>query len=222
MANVLFVIAAMIGLYAYSNCRNRPIAAAAKERKKQSLQIISLEDYNDSCKDEPPFLTPFDMEVIDTFKTHYNRPIDLLKIAFPALLSLALCPFTLYLYTPLTTFIWPKDEYASPPDINDAIACFLAPAGLVYATSFGFAFQQALSKQSHIMDKVTKEISMIDQIATFCTRINLPKQRQRRQVYRYIKAEIIFMVLQILDRRPDSFEEKPDVNIKSRYFYFYI
>lgn len=207
----------MVCLYAISNCRPRPVAAVRK--KKDSLRIISLEDY-DHCKEALPFLTPFDMEVIDTFKNHYNRPMDLLKIAFPALLSLGLCPFTLYLYTPLTTFIWPKDEYSTPPDINDAIACFLAPAGLVYATSFGFAFQQALSKQSHIMDKVTKEISMIDQIATFCTRIKLPTQDLRRRIYRYIKAEIIFMVLQILDRRPDSFDEKPEVNVKSKILCF--
>jgi hypothetical protein len=63
------------------------------------------------------------------------------------------------MYTPFTTFIWPKETFPIAPDINDAIACFLAPAGLVYATSFGFAFQQALSKQTHIIEKVTKDKS---------------------------------------------------------------
>lgn len=207
----------MIGLYAYSNCRKHAVGIAKKRKMESEINIIDLEEYNDLSKEEPPFLSPFDNEVIEAFQTHRNRPLDLLKIAFPALLSLALCPFTLYLYSPLTTFIWPKAEFPNAPDINDAIACFLAPAGLVYATSFGFAFQQALSKQTHIMDKVTKEISMIDQIATFCTRINLPKPSMRRSVYRCVKSEIIFMILQILDRRPDSFQQKPDENVKSKF-----
>lgn len=207
----------MVGLYAYSNCGRRPEPIATKQRKQSELNVICLEEYDDLFKeDEQPFLSQFDNEVIACFQMHRNRPLDLLKISFPALLSLALCPVTLYMYTPFTTFIWPKETFPIAPDINDAIACFLAPAGLVYATSFGFAFQQALSKQTHIIEKVTKEISMIDQIATFCTRISLPSQRLRRKVYRYIKAEVIFMMLQILNRTPDSFQEQPEENVKSK------
>ncbi|XP_046350650.2 calphotin-like [Haliotis rufescens] len=182
-------------------------------------KIISMENNNQEklVKDaDDEFLTPFDIEVIGSLRTSHNRPLELIRIALPAVLSLALCPLTLYLYEPFTLFLWPKDQYATPPDINDAIACFLAPAGLVYATSFGFAFQSALNKQHEILTKMTEEMSMIDHIATFTTKIRLPNKKLRLDIYRAIKAEAIFMVLQLLDRDPSSYVNKPkeDVRVK--------
>ena len=40
------------------------------------------------------------------------------------------------------------------PDINTAVTCFLAPAGLIYALSFGFTFQQVLEKHKRVLNKV--------------------------------------------------------------------
>ena len=87
------------------------------------------------------FFTEFDMEVLQSLRNCYNQPKELVHIALPALVSLILCPLTLYMYEPFRKIMWP-DIYPVMPNINDAIACYLAPAGLVYATSFGFAFQQ--------------------------------------------------------------------------------
>ncbi|XP_046572248.1 LOW QUALITY PROTEIN: cell wall protein DAN4-like [Haliotis rubra] len=180
-------------------------------------KIISTENNNKEklVKDaDDEFLTPFDIEVIDSLRTSHNRPQELIRIALPAVLSLALCPLTLYLYEPFTLFLWPKDQYATPPDINDAIACFLAPAGLVYATSFGFAFQSALNKQHEILTKMTGEMSMIDHIATFTTKIRLPNKKLRLDIYRAIKAEAIFMILQLLDRDESSYVNRPKEDVK--------
>nr|XP_011412870.2 titin homolog [Crassostrea gigas] len=195
------------------NFKRRP---TCKEEKTSST--VKLFDIDNEPSPEytefDNFYSAFDKEVIESLSTAHNRPLDLFIIALPAITSLALCPLTLYLYVPLVNFLWPPEEFAAAPDINDAVACFLAPAGLVYATSFGFAFQQALSKQHHILEKVTSEISMVDQIATFSTKMTLSCSSIRRHIYKAVKAEAIFMILQLLDREPSSYKNKPTEDIK--------
>ena len=198
-------------------CKNKKRILKENKVSQSKLKIINVESCSSDSgidDDEDEFITAFDREVLDSLLSSYNRPAELFRIALPAMLSLALCPLTLYMYVPFTTFIWPPEEYPVAPNINDAIACFLAPAGLVYATSFGFAFQQALSKQHHILTKVTGEISMVDQIATFATRLTFKLPLIRREIYKAVKAEAIFMVLQILNREPNSYVNKPDEDVK--------
>lgn len=56
------------------------------------------------------------------------------------------------LYNPLAKCLWPGQ---SRPDINTAVTCFLAPAGFIYALSFGFTFQQAFEKHRGVLQKVS-------------------------------------------------------------------
>ena len=163
------------------------------------------------------FFSAFDVEVAQCLGMHVNSAGELLRIATPALLSLALCPATLYLYEPLATVFWPPSKgFSSPPDINEAIACFLAPAGLVYATSFGFAFQQALSKQIEIMGKVAHEMGLLDQIVTLTSKLTFPDHRQRMDVYRAVKAEAIYMILQLEQKQPHDHVNVPDDDVKGQ------
>ncbi|XP_076444357.1 uncharacterized protein LOC143282555 [Babylonia areolata] len=160
---------------------------------------------------EETFFTEFDLDVLQSLRTCYNQPKELIRIAIPAVLSLALCPLTLYMFDPFRKLVWP--EYADRPDINDAIACYLSPAGLVYATSFGFAFQQVLNKQHEILTKMTEEISMLDQIITFAIKLHV-QLGTKLKILRAVKAECIFMALQVLDRDIVSYRHKPDDDIK--------
>ena len=57
------------------------------------------------------------------------------------------------LYSPMASCLWPGQ---ARPDINTAVTCFLAPAGLIYALSFGFTFQQVLDKHRGVLAKVNK------------------------------------------------------------------
>lgn len=175
---------------------------------------LIAQDNTKELPEQPPFLTATDIEIVASLKTFYNKPKELLRIATPALISLALCPITIYLYEPLVEALWPTTTF---PDINDAIACFLSPAGLVYATSFGFAFQQALSKQHEVLVHVTEELSKIDQIATLTSKISLPTLEDRLEIYRAIKAEIVFMILQIEQRDLCDLKFPPKENIKGDY-----
>lgn len=172
------------------------------------------ENATDDIDDE--FMSAFDKEVVQSMRSFTNRPSELIRVSSPALLSLALCPATLYLYQPLVTLFWPPDDFVAPPNINEAIACFLAPAGLVYATSFGFAFQQALHKQGEILQKVSYELGLLDQIVTLTSKLALPSLVHRMAIYRAVKAEAIFMALQIVKRDPDQFRNTPRENVKSK------
>ena len=167
--------------------------------------------------EKQPFFSEFDKEVARSLGKHLNSTRELLRIASPALLSLALCPATLYMYEPLVDVFWPaSDGFDSQPDINEAIACFLAPAGLVYATSFGFAFQQALSKQIEVMTRVAHEIGLLDQIATLTSKLDMANWRQRSEIYRAVKAEAIFMILQLERKQPKDFVNVPLEDVKSK------
>ena len=136
---------------------------------------------------EEPFLSEFDKEAMDSLTAYNGRTRLVIKVAMPALLSLALCPATLYLYQPFVSTFWPANLFDVPPDVNEAIACFLAPAGLVYATSFAFAFEQALGKQREIMAKIGHELGLLDQIVTMTSKLTLPSNKDRMQIYRFAK-----------------------------------
>ena len=87
---------------------------------------------------------------------YYNQPKQLLFICVPALISLMFTALIMFLFEPLVGCLWPNNSGQRPASINAAITCFLSPAGLVYALSFGFTFQQALEKNSSTLRKVNK------------------------------------------------------------------
>ena len=55
---------------------------------------------------------------MQTMKRHSNRPMSLIVINIPAVLSLALCPFLLLLSGPIQASFWPQGM----PNINDAVS----------------------------------------------------------------------------------------------------
>ena len=96
------------------------------------------------------FLNAYDLEVLRSLPKSIHSAKELFRISFPCLLSLALCPMTLYMYQPLVDTFWFNldPDLLVLPNVNEAILCFLMPAGVVYATSFGFAIDTAVAKQS--------------------------------------------------------------------------
>ena len=89
-----------------------------------------------------------DQQTIRDFNRLPNKPMALFIMAFPSLISLALCPVTLILASPLMNLFWPREVFQTSPKVNDVISCYLTPAGLIYAIAFGFAFQEAMEKQT--------------------------------------------------------------------------
>ncbi|GFS17616.1 hypothetical protein ElyMa_003244100 [Elysia marginata] len=97
---------------------------------------------------------------------------------------------------------------------SSVVACYLSPAGLVYATSFGFAFQQALNKQHEILTKLVAEIAKIDHIATFAAKLTTITTKDRMAIIKAAKAEGIYMAMQILRREPSSFRNQNDDDVR--------
>ncbi|XP_033123536.1 uncharacterized protein LOC117122146 isoform X2 [Anneissia japonica] len=144
------------------------------------------------------FLTYDDVKVIDSMHGHSNRPLQLIIIAGPALLSLGFCPIVLYMYTPLVSYFWPAEKFPDGvPDVNDAIACFLAPAGLVYATSFGFSYQSALQKQRSLLSNISHESSLLDKLMLMTNQMSLISDKMKGMIYKTIKEEVLSIFLQI-------------------------
>ena len=98
-------------------------------------------------------MNDFDREVITALRHYGNHPRELVYITIPAFTSIVMSTLTLLIYVPLVDFMWPGR--GRQPSINTAVTCFLAPAGLVYALSFGFVFQQTLIKHKEVLEKVS-------------------------------------------------------------------
>ena len=137
----------------------------------------------DSLTNKPVLLTDFDHEVMANMGVWYNKPLALLKIYLPAISCLLLCCALYYLNQfYIIKCMWP--HLAARPNINSAVTCFLVPAGLVYALSFGFMFQQCMEKQRIILLKVTREMALIDHIITLAGKLNLQNKQYLLVIYR--------------------------------------
>ncbi|XP_071485612.1 uncharacterized protein [Diadema antillarum] len=134
---------------------------------------------------------------MSTLKRHFNRPVSLIFITLPAVISLALCPCLLLLQLPLVTAFWPDGM----TNINDAVGCFLAPAGLVYAVTFGFTFQSVLDKQRMITVTVSAEVGLLDQILVMASRMKSLTCQKKLKIFKLVKTEVISIMQQVTGLR---------------------
>ncbi|KAF6033808.1 hypothetical protein EB796_007885 [Bugula neritina] len=202
---LLLLILGGIGLL---NIRKR---LHAKRNLKQKSSFTPRVSPTPTPLPDEKFLNAFDLEVLEYKEHFYNRTSDLVGLAAPALISILQAPLVLYLYPTLTKYMWP--DHDEVPNVNDAIACFLMPAGLVYATVFGAAFSAASGKLSELQTKFVNEVSMIDQIFTLTLKLDIPTDT-KMSICKAVKSEIIYLLLQIEGKEPDSFVNKPPVDVK--------
>lgn len=166
---------------------------------------------------ENDFLNAFDDEVMASFKQFKHSTSEFVKISLPALTTMILGPLLILMYHSTTEFFWSVEHFPKLPNNNQCVSCFLTPAGLVYALSFGFAFQQALTKQGEVLDKMTTEISYIDQIATLTCKMRFHNNKTRLHIFKALKSEAIFMMTLVQNRNIASFKAKPKTKISSKY-----
>ncbi|XP_070564769.1 uncharacterized protein [Ptychodera flava] len=202
---IFIIVTALGGLMVTAQWRKRKRKRKQEEREITEAFVnsgfdVDTEKIEAKKPIEPPtkFITRADLKVIDSLDSFFNQPMQLLKISLPAVLSLAFCPLLLQIYGPLTRFFWPASQYPNGmPPINEAIACFLAPAGLVYAVTFGFTFQSAVEKQKALLNNVSLEVSLLDQIIILASQVPLSDENDRVEIYRAVKDEIISIMQQI-------------------------
>ncbi|XP_069131618.1 uncharacterized protein [Argopecten irradians] len=160
------------------------------------------------------FLEDFDKEVLDNLCSFHVQPGEIIRICLPAFSTLTLGPILMVGYYEIIDFFWSIEDYPELPNINQCVACFLTPAGLVYAISFGFAFQQAINKQCDILEKMTTEISYLDQAATLTSKLKLRSPAVKASMYRALKAEALYMILQVQKCDMSKYRHRPKENIK--------
>ena len=106
-----------------------------------------------------------DAETIHKFSIFQNNPLSLLKIATPALISIALCPLTIYIQPKMLEFFYP-DFMGGRRNINDSVSIFLLPAGLVYAMAFAFALQDTHAKFDVTTASVDRHLTLLRFVMT--------------------------------------------------------
>ena len=106
-----------------------------------------------------------DAETIHKFSIFQNNPLALLKIATPALISIALCPLTIYIQPKMLEFFYP-DFMGGRRNINDSVSIFLLPAGLVYAMAFAFALQDTHAKFDVTTASVDRHLTLLRFVMT--------------------------------------------------------
>ena len=137
-------------------------SGCCQKKKSQSSSKVTVSGFGTTNIDpSESFLGPCDHDTLFKFKVFQNNPIALFMLSLPAILSLAFCPATLYLAPVIVKHVWPPEVFPMRPNVNDAISCFLTPSGLVYAIAFGFAFQEALTKQTTLATFFSERLSTL-------------------------------------------------------------
>lgn len=200
---VFIVTMCMMGLVVLS-CRTQSLWWKNKlpSKKKSAVQSAGPVPMIAVDSDESAtvaFLTTKEEDILVQFAMYPNRPLILFKIAMPALLSMALCPFSLYMYMPMVNYFWPPSKHSEVPEVNDAIQAFLTPAGLVYAIGFGFAFQEATHVQNMVSDHIAEMVNLCYSIARTCMMLHhIFSKDDRTQIIYILKEEGIIWIRQIL------------------------
>lgn len=139
-----------------------------------------------------------DKKVLQSITGQTNTFKELVKIVIPATLSLAFCPLTLFTHGLILEGFWPMNVFPQAPNINDGIACFLVPAGMVYAISFGFAFQAVFTRHLDTDRCISEEVNNMNRIISLVSRMQFPSPKTQLGILRVIKSEIIAMVQDVL------------------------
>ncbi|XP_070573832.1 uncharacterized protein [Ptychodera flava] len=64
-------------------------------------------------------------------------------------------------------------------------------------TSFGFSFQGAMQKQRALLNNISLEVALLDQVIILASNLNNATCKERLQIYRIIKEEAVSIILQI-------------------------
>ncbi len=163
------------------------------ERNSWAIKRKSIGDCPHKEKSPLPqsvFFMPCESEMLAKLLKFQNSFTQLLRLSLPATLSIAFCPLALFFHGPIVEFMWPYAEFMTAPNINDALACYLVPAGLVYAIAFGFAYQEAISNQNRLVEKLTSVFVVMEQMVLLCSCSGL-ERRETSDCLLFLKEETI-------------------------------
>ena len=168
---------------------------------KNDQSNCSVNGNPNSISTEENFLSEQDMAVLNRMSEFQNNPISLLCVGLPAYTTLAMCPIVIYVYITWGHFFWPSQTGHRMPDINEAIANFLVPAGLVYAIAFGFAYQDVLSKNSDVEKRFDDQRSLLYQTWELIKCSSSIPKRDKHLLAAAIKSSVVTWMANLLSMK---------------------
>ncbi|XP_071814741.1 uncharacterized protein [Apostichopus japonicus] len=216
---ILLFILAIIITYFVSKFRRRKMQQERRDNcnLEASVQLStfldigesqeSKEQHQEQMNNSPLRITNDDVTVMEKLEKAYNHPASLLRIISPAIVSVAISPIVLLMHDPIVLFFWG----GASRNINDAIACFLGPAGLVYAVNFGFTFQSVLEKQQSILSTVSSEVGILHQILEMSQTFQTLSTEQKIEILSILKKIAICILKEIQESlSPGTLEVSTD------------
>ncbi len=94
--------------------------------------------------------------LVKALQDHHSSVYPMIKMVAPAVTSAIVAPALMTWREKLLAFVF--SEHETIPNMNDAISCFLTPAGMIYAIFFGFVFS-AVGDRVTELDRLVSEES---------------------------------------------------------------
>ncbi|KAK7492565.1 hypothetical protein BaRGS_00016231 [Batillaria attramentaria] len=163
-----------------------------------------------------PLFSSQDLQLLENLDMRSLADIrELFCILLPVIFSLGFCPLTLFLHGSIVGLFWPHSMFASPPNINDAISCFLVPAGMVYAISFGFAFQQVAGGFRETEISMLKQVDQLKTILKIVDDLRVVHPAHRVTMVRTVKDVALATISQLRGHvvHNDNMTDEPERNL---------
>ena len=104
---------------------------------------------------------PVPERVNTALQAHYSAWPQFLKIFWPGIFAAVTVPLVLLSRSSILLKAFPGTATLDHVDINEAVDCFLSPAGVVYAIFFGFVYKMAVLRQDEISALLASEASAV-------------------------------------------------------------
>jgi hypothetical protein len=109
----------------------------------------------------------------------------------------------------LTIFAGVLRDYQHFPNINEAIGCYLGPAGMVYAIFFGFTYQAVTGRATALDEMINAETSAATMVLrmTLATPESVISGRFKLDIAKYCRDEMLAILDELFGDEPRSHEE---------------
>lgn len=129
---------------------------------------------------------PVPERVNTALQAHYTAWPKFLKIFWPAIFAACVVPSVLLSRSAILLLAFPGTSTLDDVDINEAVDCFLQPAGVVYAIFFGFVYSNATRRQTAISTIMAGEAAAVNSVLSMV--LSLPETVLTRDQKRFIAA----------------------------------
>ncbi|KAK7471715.1 hypothetical protein BaRGS_00035647 [Batillaria attramentaria] len=181
-----------------SGCGNDEHNKLAVEDLKHGPTGMQKTDTKSNANLIPPLFCLPDLQILRALdQGGWSDIRESVAILLPMMICLGLSPVLIFSHTPIVRLFWPADRFPRSPNVNDAISCYLVPAAMVYAVSFGFVFQQVASRFTEI------EVVKLKKVLNIVLDLRCVPPTKRVEMARVVKVVTLETIARLLGRHDD-------------------